>query len=86
MIEIVIEIQFNDSVKAEMQKMPNGFAIICYNLSNKLLPDYRGLAYEVFFGDNAKANKIITEDQALELIEKYDLTLVVDGDDGKVWE
>lgn len=77
-------IRFNNTGCTEIQPelMPRGFAIIGYSYS---LSGYTGIFYELFFGDKVKCNKEIYKNQAQALIKEYNLVLVADGIDGKVW-
>ncbi len=67
-------------------EMPNGYALLNYKLSSFLSPEYKCDAYELFLGDNARANTEISKTQAMSLIDKCALTLVVENEYGKVWE
>ncbi|MFI3320401.1 MAG: hypothetical protein SNH01_05800 [Rikenellaceae bacterium] len=77
-------IRFKDKGYREIQpeQMPRGFAVIGCSLS---ISDCTGLFYELFFGDKVKCNTEIDELQAQTLIAEHNLTLVVDGVDGKIW-
>ena len=78
-----------DTVEVDVIKshiMTRGFSIICYPCCNDSLPDCRSVLYEIFFGDKAKGNVEISKEQALLIIESHNLLLLIDSDDGKIWE
>ena len=68
------------------QVMAKGFAVLYYRKSCTFSKDYSDYTFEIFYGDNAKDNKIISREEATALIDIHELTLVIDSHDGKVWE
>lgn len=67
-------------------QMPKGFALLCYNVRPTFVDDYCSVVFELYYGDTAKANRRITKDRAIALVESYDLKLVSCGRGGRVWE
>ncbi len=70
----------------ERDTMPKGFAVICYNVHSIFSKEYSGVEFELFYGDNAKGNKIVSRSEAMALIDIHELTLVTDNFFGKIWE
>ncbi len=68
------------------QQMPRGFAVLYYKVNSVFFDDYSSVMYELYFGDNAQGNTILSSKEAMSLIEKYNLTIVHNNSDGKVWE
>ena len=66
--------------------MPRGFAVICYNVGCIFSEEYCTVEFELFFGDSAKGNTILSREEAMAFIEVQGLDLVINNRDGKVWE
>lgn len=70
----------------ENKRMAKGFAILCYNVRSIFSKDYNDVTYELYYGDKAKGNKIISKEEAMTLIDIHEMELVVNNIYGKVWE
>lgn len=79
------EIDIFDVYPARDQ-MPNGFAILSYIVTSMFILDYQGVIYELFYGDNVKHNEEISQERAMQFIDKYNLKLTQDDKHGKIWE
>ncbi len=87
----VFEIKDSDEidifdVHPARDQMPNGFAILSYIVTSMFILDFQGVVYELFYGDKAIRNEEISEERAVQFIDKYNLTLTTDDRHGKIWE
>ncbi len=68
------------------EQMPKGFAVLCYNVGCIFSKDYCTVEYELFLGDRAEANTILSREEAAALVRVHNLDLVINSRDGKAWE